>query len=75
MSVRTLAKPLMDGPQFVVPPESASVLQTPTSVASKTCALSVGLNNAQRIGISGKFPSTEVHVVPPFLVSHTLFTP
>ena len=51
------------------------VAQIPNSVASITSLLFVGLNKAQRTGISGKFPSLLTQLVPPLAVYQTEVTP
>ena len=62
-------------PQLVLPPFNNVVLHTPDSVASNADVPVYGLKTTQRTGISGRFPSTDVHDVPPFVVSQTEFTP
>ena len=78
ISTLTFASPEFVGDQSVEPPLRSSVDHTPISVAINAQSEFLGSNKAQRTGISGKFPSTAVHVGLPCVAlfdSKTLVTP
>ena len=68
MSTRVFARPLLEAAQVGVLAVISDVDQTPNSVATITSFLFLGLNKAQRIGISGKLPDLSTQVFPPFKV-------
>ena len=59
----------------VDPPLRSVVSQTPVSVAIYAFVLSPGTNMHQCTGISGRFPSTAVQPVPPFVDIQTFCMP